>query len=122
MKILALYDIHGNIDALEAVLTDPRAGHPDAVVIGGDAVPGPRALATLDRLRAITGSVEWVGGNGEREVAQAAGGEPAAEDMAVRTAAITAREIGERQSRALADLPLTVELDGVLVLPRKPAS
>ena len=114
MKILALYDIHGNIDALEAVLTDPRAGHPDAVVIGGDAIPGPRALVTLNRLRAITGSVQWVGGNGEREVAQAVGGELVVEDMAARTAAITAREIGERQSRALADLPLTVELDGVL--------
>jgi putative phosphoesterase len=114
MKILALYDIHGNIDALEAVLADPRAAHPDAVVIGGDAVPGPRALITLDRLGAIAGSVQWVRGNGEREVGQAAGGDPAAEDMAARTAAITACEIGERRARALAGLPLTVELDGVL--------
>ena len=43
MRILALYDIHGNDDALEAVLADPRAADPDAVVVGGDAVPGPFA-------------------------------------------------------------------------------
>ena len=42
MKILALYDIHGNPDALDAVLGDSRAQAPDVVVVGGDAVPGPR--------------------------------------------------------------------------------
>ena len=53
MRVLALYDIHGNIDALEAVLADPRAADPDAVLVGGDAVPGPFAKAVLRRLRAI---------------------------------------------------------------------
>ena len=47
VDVLALYDIHGNLDALEAVLADPRASRPDAVVVGGDAVPGPFAAATL---------------------------------------------------------------------------
>jgi putative phosphoesterase len=115
MKLLALFDIHGNPDALEAVLADPRARNPDVVVIGGDAVPGPEASATLDRLRTIRQPVRWVRGNGEREVAAAAvGDDPPAEDLAARTAAITARELGARQARALAELPLTVELDGVL--------
>ena len=50
MDVLALYDIHGNVAALDAVLADPRAGDPDAVLVGGDAVPGPFAAATLDRL------------------------------------------------------------------------
>ena len=50
MNILALYDIHGNVDALEAVLSDSRAAAPDVVVIGGDAVPGPFAQATLARV------------------------------------------------------------------------
>jgi len=49
VDVLALYDIHGNIDAL-AVLADPRAADPDIVVVGGDAVPGPFASATLARL------------------------------------------------------------------------
>ena len=115
VKILALYDIHGNVGALEAVLADRRAAHPDVVVIGGDAVPGPDARATLDRLQALSASVRWVRGNGEREVAQAAGdGPPVQEDLAARTAVITAIEIGEQRARALGELPLTLELDGVL--------
>jgi hypothetical protein len=60
VDVLALYDIHGNFDALEAVLADPRAGDPDGVVIGGDAVPGPFARATLDRIDALATRVVWV--------------------------------------------------------------
>jgi hypothetical protein len=41
MKVAALYDIHGNLPALEAVLADVRRAGVDRVVIGGDVVPGP---------------------------------------------------------------------------------
>ena len=115
MNVLALYDIHGNVDALEAVLADPRARDADVVVVGGDAVPGPFAAATLDRLAALDVPVRWLRGNGEREVAEAAaGGAPADDDLAARTAALTAAELGADRARALGALPLTLELDGVL--------
>jgi putative phosphoesterase len=115
VNVLALYDIHGNVDALEAVLADPRAADPDLVVVGGDAVPGPFARATLERLEGLNGPVRWIRGNGEREVADAVGGSsPAEDDLAARTAAITAAELGDERARALAELPLTFELDGVL--------
>jgi predicted phosphodiesterase len=115
MRILALYDIHGNVDALDAVLADPRAADPDVVVVGGDAVPGPFARETLARLDALPGPVRWLRGNGEREVAEAVGGpDPPADDLAALTAAITAAAIGSERSGALGGLPLTVELDGTL--------
>jgi putative phosphoesterase len=116
MKILALYDIHGNIDALEAVLQDPQAAAPDAVVVGGDAVPGQFACATLDRLEALPVPVHWVRGNGEREVAEAAHrtDAPAEDDPAARTASVSAIELGANRASALGELPLTLELDGVL--------
>lgn len=115
MNILALYDIHGNVDALDAILSDPRAAQPDIVLVGGDAVPGPFAATTLARLDAVGVTTRWIRGNGEREVAAAVdGGEPADEDMAGRTAAITAHELGDDVARALGELPLTLELDGVL--------
>jgi predicted phosphodiesterase len=115
MNILALYDIHGNVDALEAVLGDPRAAGADVVVVGGDAVPGPFARATLARLEEIGVPVQWIRGNGEREVAEAIGGPaPADDDLAAVTAAITAAEIGDDAARALGEVPLTLELDGVL--------
>ena len=123
MDVLALYDIHGNVDALEAVLADPRAGHPDAVVVGGDAVPGPFAAATLAGLETVEAPVHWIRGNGERVVASAVGGPPPAEDdMALVTAAITAGELGEARVRALGELPLTVEIDGVLYCHATPRS
>ena len=113
MDVLALYDIHGNVDALEAVLADPRAQDPDLVLVGGDSVPGPFAGATLARLEALP--ARWIRGNGEREVAEAVGApEPADDDLAAITAALTAKELGEARSRELGGLPLTLELDGVL--------
>jgi putative phosphoesterase len=104
VNVLALYDIHANLDALEAVLADPRAAGADAVVVGGDAVPGPFAQATLDRLEQLDVPVHWVRGNGEREVAEAAD----------QFAIITADELGDERARALGGLPLTLMLDGVL--------
>ena len=114
MNVLALYDIHGNTEALDAVLADPRAADPDVVLVGGDAVPGPFGRATLARLDALTVPVRWLRGNGERELAEAVGSEPPADESADRTAWITAAEIGDERALALAALPLTVELDGVL--------
>ena len=70
MNVMALYDIHGNVDALDAVLADAE---PDVVLVGGDAVPGPFAAATLDRLESLSVPVHWIRGNGEREVAEAVG-------------------------------------------------
>jgi predicted phosphodiesterase len=115
VDVLALYDIHGNVDALDAVLADPRAADPDVVLVGGDAVPGPFALATLVRLDSLSVPVRWLRGNGEREVAEAVGAPAAApDDLAAVTAAISAAEVGDERARALGALPLTVELDGVL--------
>ena len=114
MRILALYDIHANVEALEAVLADPRAAEPDAVVVGGDALPGPFAEETLRRLGELR-NVHWIRGNGEREVAEAVGApEPPADDMARVSATITASALAPHRARALGELPLTIILDGVL--------
>jgi predicted phosphodiesterase len=110
MDVLALYDIHGNPDALDAVLADPAAAGADAIVVGGDAVPGPFAAAVLDRLEALPVPVHWIRGNGEREVAEP----PAGDELVAETARRSAAELGEARARALGALPLVLELDGVL--------
>ena len=115
MKVVALYDIHGNVEALDAVLADPRGADPDVVLVGGDAVPGPFARDVLARLASLATPVRWIRGNGEREVGEAIGKPmPERDDMAAITAVLTVAAIGVEQARALAGLPLTVELDGVL--------
>jgi predicted phosphodiesterase len=118
MKILALYDIHGNPDALDAVLGDPQAEGADAVLVGGDAVPGARAREALDRLNGLAVPVQWVRGNGEREVAAAIAGPlglgSEVADRVASTAAVTAAELGAARAYELGELPLTQTIDGVL--------
>jgi predicted phosphodiesterase len=68
MHVLALYDIHGNLPALEAVLNEAELIDPDLIVIGGDVASGPMPAATLDRLSALDPPVSWICGNADREL------------------------------------------------------
>lgn len=64
--IALLYDIHGNLPALEAVLTDARELDPDEWIIGGDlAVFGAWPAETIGVLRELEHS-HWLRGNVER--------------------------------------------------------
>jgi putative phosphoesterase len=67
--VAALYDIHGNVPALEAVLAEPDVAAADVVVIGGDAAAGPFPAKTLERLRALEERAVWLRGNCDRELA-----------------------------------------------------
>jgi predicted phosphodiesterase len=61
-----LYDIHGNLLALEEVLKDAEAAGADGYLLGGDFAswsPWPRE--TIERLRGLSNTT-WIRGNGER--------------------------------------------------------
>ena len=47
MRVAAIYDIHANLPALEAVLQDIRQAEVDHVVVGGDVLPGPMPGETM---------------------------------------------------------------------------
>ena len=66
-RVAALYDIHGNLPALEAVLKAVREESVDLVVVGGDVFPGPLCLQSLERLMALAMPVHFIRGNGDRE-------------------------------------------------------
>jgi len=68
MRVAALYDIHGNLPALEAVLQDVREAGVDRIVIGGDVLPGPMPRETLEYLRALDMPADFIQGNGDRDV------------------------------------------------------
>ena len=64
--LAVLYDIHGNLVALEEVLKDAEAAGADAYLLGGDFAsfsPWPRE--TIERLRELPNTT-WIRGNGER--------------------------------------------------------
>ncbi len=61
-----LYDVHGNLPALQAVLADARARGADRWLLGGDyTLFGPEPEGTLEELRALEPAM-WLRGNGER--------------------------------------------------------
>jgi putative phosphoesterase len=67
MTVATLYDIHGNLAALEAVLAEiPEEA---TIVVGGDVCAGgPSPSETLERLRGLGDRVRWVRGNADREL------------------------------------------------------
>jgi putative phosphoesterase len=67
-NVAALYDIHGNLPALEAVVAELQADPPEAVVVGGDVAAGPMPLQVLTLLRNLPWPVHWLRGNADRAV------------------------------------------------------
>ena len=65
MRVAALYDIHANLPALEAVLPDIREANVDQIVVGGDVVPGPMPRETLRLLLNLDLPIRFIHGNGE---------------------------------------------------------
>ena len=52
-RVAAIYDFHGNLPALEAVLAEIRRADVEQIVVGGDIVPGPMVRETKARLLAL---------------------------------------------------------------------
>jgi putative phosphoesterase len=67
VAVAALYDVHGNLAALEAVLAE--VPHDATIVVGGDVCSGgEQPSETLERLRGLGDRVRWVRGNADREL------------------------------------------------------
>jgi putative phosphoesterase len=68
VQIAALADIHGNLQALNAVLSDPRCAAADEIVVLGDVVAGTFPAECFDRLSALRERVRLLRGNADRIV------------------------------------------------------
>jgi putative phosphoesterase len=66
VQVAALYDVHGNLPALEAVLAEVEGLGVERVVSGGDVLSPPFAAECLERLRALGDRVAFVRGNADR--------------------------------------------------------
>jgi predicted phosphodiesterase len=115
-----LYDVHGNLPALEAVLADARAAGAGVYVLGGDyALFGGWPAETVERLRRLADAI-WIRGNGERWTSSPAD----APDNPVVQGAIAAvrAALGELTVGDLAALPGSAQRGGTLICHASPAS
>ncbi len=94
MRVAALYDIHGNARALEAVLADVPGSGADLIVVGGDVAEGPLPVETLELLDAVEVPRVWVRGNCDRDPSE-----------------WVRQRVGEERVASLAGLPTTVTID-----------
>ena len=114
MPVATLYDVHGNLRALEAVLAEIPG---DAtIVVGGDVVAGgEQPTETLERLRALGDRVVWIRGNADRELKREEGSSVPAEFIEPTIAALT-----EEQIEFLHSQPASAQIDNVLYVHASP--
>jgi predicted phosphodiesterase len=97
-RVAALYDVHGNLPALEAVLA--QAGDAQ-LVFGGDMAAGPLPAETLDRIMGM--DAIWIRGNADRELLSGPSGGLIDEWVV--------GQLEDRHREFIAGLPEQVELD-----------
>src|SRR5262249_18496338 len=112
-RVAAIYDVHGNLPALDAVLGDIRRESVDAIVVGGDVLPGPMPRETLARLLDLELPVRFIRGNGDRESLALSAGAltsdvPERFQTAVRW---SGQQLSAAEAMTIASWPSTVQLD-----------
>jgi predicted phosphodiesterase len=112
-RVAAIYDIHGNLPALEAVLEEIRQAEVDHLVVGGDVVPGPMPCETLACLLDLSIPVQFIYGNCEVAVLeQMAGKDPATVPEQYRPIMRwTAQQLHGEYGRLLAGWPKTLRVE-----------
>ena len=104
MRVAALYDVHGNPPALEAVLAEvPEDAE---IVVGGDVAAGPHPAEAVEQLRGLGDRVRWIRGNADREL------DPSEQGLAPPEVIGWVRDqLSAEQIAFLHGLPERVELD-----------
>jgi predicted phosphodiesterase len=117
--LAAIYDIHGNLPALEAVLADAEEAGVDRYLLGGDyASLGAWPVETVERLRTLP-AVGWLRGNWERWQARPS---EAPDHPFIQAAGRWAREALGPLVAELGMLPETLTADGTLFCHASPVS
>jgi putative phosphoesterase len=109
VRVAALYDIHGNLPALEAVLEEIEREEVDAIVFGGDIIAGPMPRHTLERVLGLGERAHLIRGNADRIVLEFRRG--MREGGVGFADAWVGEQLSEEQAELLENLPLTVTLD-----------
>jgi predicted phosphodiesterase len=116
--LAVLYDIHGNLPALEQVLAEAEALDADRYLLGGDyCTPSPWPRETLARLRELPNAT-WIRGNGERWLREP----PLDRPEVMESYDIFKGSLSEEDVEWLYGLPPLAELDRILYVHGSPLS
>ena len=113
MRVAAVYDIHANLPAFEAVLAEAREERVDLIVCGGDCAAGPMPVETIELLRTMDVTARFVMGNADRAMVEAfdAGARPEdIEKESMRGTTWAATLISREQRDFLASFEPTVSV------------
>lgn len=112
MRVVALYDIHGNLPALESVMEEIQHLAVDEIVVGGDVLSGPMQVECIKRLSALSTPVHYLMGNSDREVIAARHGDENEKLplFALEMLRWSARQLAPEHEQWIATWPKTVTL------------
>jgi putative phosphoesterase len=112
LRVAALFDIHGNFPALEAVLAQGDREGVDAIVIGGDIAAGPpQPREVVERVRSLPNAYV-IRGNADRLFADEYTGDDGLDWLLER--------LEDDQAEWLANLPFSAVLDDTLYVHAAP--
>jgi putative phosphoesterase len=112
-----LYDIHGNLPALEAVVADARAAGAEDYVLGGDyAMTGAFPQETVKALEKLDAA--WIRGNTDRWLEDPS--DAPVNDLVHRAIEFCRKQLGHKGVEKLFRLPESLALDGALVCHASP--
>lgn len=104
MRVAPLYDIHGNIDALDAVLNEIQSQDIDLIVIGGDIAWGPFPAEAVSRVEDLAERARVIRGNADRELVEP---DAAESGWIADVNRWCLEQLSPHQQRFLSDLPET---------------
>ena len=117
MRVAAIYDIHGNLPALEAVLSEINNERVEMIVVGGDVIVGPMSRECLDLLLKSNTQIHFILGNCESAVIQKMTGESELElpEMALKDVEWTSRQLNSKHLNIISSWreTLSFELEGL---------
>jgi predicted phosphodiesterase len=111
VRVAALYDVHGNLHALEAVLAEVEREGVDVVLFGGDLAWGPFPRETLELARSVP-SAEFIRGNAD---------ELDRIDESDERRAFVVERLADGQAQWLSSLPFSWSADDALYVHANPS-
>ncbi len=110
-RVAALYDIHGNLPALQAVLEEVGRLEVDVILLGGDLAWGPLPRETISCIRKLEERSVFIRGNADREVAERYGEAQGLEPWVAEVNLWCAEQLTDEQRTFLSRMQETAVID-----------